>query len=116
MSSISTFICNLILLYTLTGCVERDKIVPEIFRILIAVLLEIYTQVGMLSYDVGQIVPNIFRKLFALMAHRDILEDLDYQDWNFTEYWKQFQGFSEKRIKKSVKCLIITTRHTEEPA
>jgi len=55
----------------------------------------------MLSCDVGQIVPNIFRKLFALMAHRDILGDLDFQDWNFTEFWKLFQGFSEKRIKKA---------------
>jgi len=39
------------------------------------------------------------------MTHRDILEDLDFQDWNFTEYWKQFLGFSEKRIKKNMKYL-----------
>jgi len=95
---------------------ERDKYVPAIFKILIAVLLEFYIQVVMLSCDVGQIVPNIFRKLFALMTHRNILRDLDFQDWNFTEYWKQFQGFSEKRIKKSMKYLIGTTRRTEKSA
>jgi hypothetical protein len=81
--------------------VERGKNVTAIFKILIAVLLEFDIQVGMLSCDVGQIVSNIFRKIFALMTHRDILEDLDFQDWNITVYWKQFQGFSEKRLKKA---------------
>ena len=71
------------------------------FKILTAAFLEFDIQVGMLSCDVGQIVPNIFRKLFALMTHLDILEGLDFQDWNFTEYWKQFQGFSEKRLKNA---------------
>jgi hypothetical protein len=95
---------------------ERDKNVPAIFKILIAVLLEFYKQVRILSCDVGKIIPNIFRKLFALMTHRDILGVLNFQDWNFTEYWKQFQGFSGKRIKKNMKYLIGAIRHTEEPA
>jgi len=61
MSSISTFICNLILPCTLTGCVERDKNVTAIFKNLIAVLLEFYIQVGMLScsqYFQETICPN----------------------------------------------------------
>ena len=52
---------------------KGDKNVTAIFQILIAVLLEFYIQGDMLSCDVGQIIPTIFRKLFALMTYRDIL-------------------------------------------
>jgi hypothetical protein len=62
------FICNLILLNTLTGCVKRDTYMAAIFKILIAVFMEFYIQVGMSSCDVGQIVSTIFRKLSAVMT------------------------------------------------
>jgi hypothetical protein len=57
----------------------------------------------------------IFRKLFALTAQRNIIEDLNFQDWNFTEYWKQFEGFSEKRTKNYMKYSMDITYRTEEP-
>jgi hypothetical protein len=82
MFSISTFAFNLILLYTLTGCMERDKNVTTIFEILIALLLEIYTQAGMLCCDVGQNLPTNLREVFTFMTHRVILEVLGFQDWN----------------------------------
>jgi hypothetical protein len=52
--------------------------VTAIFEILIAVLLEFYTQAGMLSCDAGKIVTTIFRKLFAIMTHCVILRRLGF--------------------------------------